>query len=287
VSDPPADPESMTAGSRHGDPPVGRHRRRVRSRWSDRRAGAFQTGWTVLILERGQKAPVAGSMAQTFRELRMPGRSLLLTDRPLAVLRGVTVGGSSIYFFGTPWEPPYELFDKRGVDIHAEVAAARRTAPVAPLPPELIGPKGPADHAQRDPAGVPLEALEAAAEVLRPGPRPDPAHHGRPWLDQTAPRGPQWAVRRAERAPPVVAAVGRTVAVRPARPRRPRASGHTGARYAPSSPTPCSARPPAAATHSPHRPTRSPPPCWPCGGACCSSACWTRGGERHHLRNEP
>src|SRR6266542_322937 len=119
----------MTAGSRHGDPPVGRHRRRVRSRWSDRRAGAFQTGWTVLILERGQKAPVAGSMAQTFRELRMPGRSLLLTDRPLAVLRGVTVGGSSIYFFGTPWEPPYELFDKRGVDIHAEVAAARRTAP--------------------------------------------------------------------------------------------------------------------------------------------------------------
>src|SRR6266508_2745642 len=159
----------MTAGSRHGDPPVGRHRRRVRSRWSDRRAGAFQTGWTVLILERGQKAPVAGSMAQTFRELRMPGRSLLLTDRPLAVLRGVTVGGSSIYFFGTPWEPPYELFDKRGVDIHAEVAAARRTAPVAPLPPELIGPKGPADHAQRDPAGVPLEALEAAAEVLRPG----------------------------------------------------------------------------------------------------------------------
>jgi choline dehydrogenase-like flavoprotein len=88
-------------------------------------------GWKVLILERGNKAPVTGSMAQTLRELWMPGRSLLVTDRFLAVLRAVTVGGSSIYFFsiyffGTAWEPAYELFDKRGVDIHAEVDEARR-----------------------------------------------------------------------------------------------------------------------------------------------------------------
>jgi choline dehydrogenase-like flavoprotein len=96
-------------------------------------------GWRVLILERGEKAPVTGSMAQTLRELWMPGRSLFVTDRFLAVLRGVTVGGSSIYFFGTAWEPPYELFDKRGVDIHAEVEQARRELSVAPLPPDLMG----------------------------------------------------------------------------------------------------------------------------------------------------
>jgi choline dehydrogenase-like flavoprotein len=98
-------------------------------------------GWKVLILERGNKAPVTGGMGQTLRELWMPGRSLLVTDRFLAVLRGVTVGGSSIYFFGTAWEPAYELFDQRGVDIHAEVEQARRELSVAALPPELMGPK--------------------------------------------------------------------------------------------------------------------------------------------------
>ncbi len=98
-------------------------------------------GWKVLILERGAKAPVTGTMAQTLRELWMPGRSLFLTDRLLAVLRGVTVGGSSVYFFGTAWEPPYELFDKRGIDIRPEVEQARRELRVAPLPAELMGPK--------------------------------------------------------------------------------------------------------------------------------------------------
>ena len=98
-------------------------------------------GWKVLILERGGKAPVTGSMAQTLRELWMPRRSLFLTDRLLAVLRGVTVGGSSIYFFGTAWEPPYELFDKHGIDIRAEVDEARRELSVAPLPADLMGPK--------------------------------------------------------------------------------------------------------------------------------------------------
>ena len=97
-------------------------------------------GWKVLILERGDKAPVTGSMAQTLRELWMPARSLFVTDRFLAVLRGVTVGGSSIYFFGTAWEPPYELFLKHGIDLRPQVAQAKRELPIAPLPPELMGP---------------------------------------------------------------------------------------------------------------------------------------------------
>ncbi len=71
----------------------------------------------MLILEWGDKAPVTGSMTQTLRELWMPARSLFVTDRALAVLRGVTVGGSSVYFFATAWEPPYGLFSKRGIDL--------------------------------------------------------------------------------------------------------------------------------------------------------------------------
>src|SRR5919198_365020 len=97
-------------------------------------------GRKVLILERGDRAPVTGSMAQTLRELWMPARSLFVTNRLLAVLRGVTVGGSSVYFFGTAWEPPYELFAKHGVDLRPQVAEAKRELPIAPLPPELMGP---------------------------------------------------------------------------------------------------------------------------------------------------
>src|SRR6266702_4387055 len=79
-------------------------------------------GWKVLILERGGKAPVTGTMAQTLRELWMPRRSLFLTDRLLAVLRGVTAGGSSIYFFGTAWGPPDELL--RRPDLPGQVERA-------------------------------------------------------------------------------------------------------------------------------------------------------------------
>ena len=97
-------------------------------------------GWNVLILERGDEAPVTGSMTQTLRELWMPARSLFVTNRLLAVLRGVTVGGSSIYFFGTAWEPPYELFSKHGIDLRPQVADAKRELPIGPLPPDLMGP---------------------------------------------------------------------------------------------------------------------------------------------------
>lgn len=97
-------------------------------------------GWRVLILEMGAKAPVTGSMVQTLRELWMPGRSLFLTNGLLAILRGVTVGGSSIYYWGTAWEPRYELFDKHGINIRSEVAEAKQALGVAPLPRHLMGP---------------------------------------------------------------------------------------------------------------------------------------------------
>ncbi len=97
-------------------------------------------GWRVLILEMGRNDPVTGGMAQTLRELWMPGRSLFLTDGLLAVLRGVTVGGSSIYFWGTAWEPPYGLFAKHGIDIRDEVEEVKRHLPTAPLPQDLMGP---------------------------------------------------------------------------------------------------------------------------------------------------
>jgi choline dehydrogenase-like flavoprotein len=60
---------------------------------------------------------------------------------PVAVLRGVTLGGSSMYFFATAWEPPYEFLDPFGVDLRGDADALRAELSPAPLPEDLTGPR--------------------------------------------------------------------------------------------------------------------------------------------------
>ena len=52
-------------------------------------------GHRVLILERGPNRPISGTARQMVRELMIPGKSLLITPRLLAMVRGLTAGGSS------------------------------------------------------------------------------------------------------------------------------------------------------------------------------------------------
>ena len=99
-------------------------------------------GRRVLIVERGGHAPVSGSPWQAFRELGLPGRSLFLTGKAIAVVRGITTGGSSIYYYGTAFDPPVEMLRSYGIDVAAEVREAKSELEIAPLPPELIGPLG-------------------------------------------------------------------------------------------------------------------------------------------------
>jgi choline dehydrogenase-like flavoprotein len=98
-------------------------------------------GKRVLILERGGMDAVTGSPGQALRELGTPGRSLFLTGRAIAVVRGITTGGSTIYYYGTAFDPPLEMLRRHGVDIEAEVEETKRELGVGPLPSELIGPR--------------------------------------------------------------------------------------------------------------------------------------------------
>ena len=99
-------------------------------------------GKRSLILEWGGKPEVTGSAWQALRELGVPGRSLLLAGKGMPVLRGITVGGSSIYYFGTAFDPPLEMLRSHGIDIAGEVEQVKRELGVAALPPDLIGPLG-------------------------------------------------------------------------------------------------------------------------------------------------
>ena len=99
-----------------------------------------QAGKKVLILEWGQHKPLQGNMVQAGLSMAIPGKSLLLTPDFAGVFRGIISGGSSVFYYGTAFEPPLELFKKYGVDLSSEVAETRAELPMAPLRDSLLGP---------------------------------------------------------------------------------------------------------------------------------------------------
>lgn len=101
-----------------------------------------RAGARVLILEWGGDAPVTGSSLRALREIGVPGRGLLLAGRAMPVVRGITTGGSSIYYYGTAFDPPLEMLRTHGIDLAAEAEEVRSELAVTPLPDDLIGPLG-------------------------------------------------------------------------------------------------------------------------------------------------
>ena len=94
----------------------------------------------VIILERGRADPIEGSLRQAARLALIPGQSLLFTEQLLALVRGLTVGGSSILAYATAFDPPYEMFDRYGIDLRGEVAQVKMELPLAVLSDDLVGP---------------------------------------------------------------------------------------------------------------------------------------------------
>lgn len=93
-----------------------------------------RSGWKVLILERGGKAPKKESLANLAR----------ITDEVklgpnLTTVRGIATGGSSNLYFGVVYDTPLNAFDNLGIDISPMVESVRRELPIAPLPDELLG----------------------------------------------------------------------------------------------------------------------------------------------------
>ncbi len=94
----------------------------------------------VLMLEWGKAAPVRGTMLQCAAAAAVPGKSLLVTGDLCGMVRGITTGGSSMFYYGTAFEPPVAMFDACGIDLRPEIEETRAELPVAPLGDELVGP---------------------------------------------------------------------------------------------------------------------------------------------------
>jgi len=94
----------------------------------------------VLILEWGPRGAVRGTAAQYFGQAMIPGKSLLLTPELVGMVRGITTGGSSLFYCGTAYAAPLEMLRKYGVDLATEVQETRAELPIAPLKAEMVTP---------------------------------------------------------------------------------------------------------------------------------------------------
>lgn len=99
-----------------------------------------RSGKRVLMLEWGPGGPIRGTFAQYLREVLLPGKSLLVTNRLLGMVRGITTGGSSLFYYATCFPVPFEMLASHGVDITDEIREARSELPVGPLKDEMMTP---------------------------------------------------------------------------------------------------------------------------------------------------
>lgn len=97
-------------------------------------------GKRVLMLEWGPGGPVRGTAAQYVRELLLPGKGLLVTSDILGMVRGITTGGSSLFYYATCFPVPFEMLAAHGIDLTDAVREARNELPIGPLKDEMMTP---------------------------------------------------------------------------------------------------------------------------------------------------
>lgn len=94
----------------------------------------------VLLLEWGGKSPIRGNLVSYALQAGIPGKGLLFTSELLGMVRGIATGGGSVFYYGTAFDPPAEMFKRYGVDISREIEEIRDELPIAPLADHLVGP---------------------------------------------------------------------------------------------------------------------------------------------------
>lgn len=97
-------------------------------------------GKRVLVLEKGSGDKIKGTPLQCASIAMIPGRSLLITQQFLSLVRGIAYGGSTVLYYACAFDPPYEMFESYGIDLRPDVEQLKKDLPVAPLSHDLLGP---------------------------------------------------------------------------------------------------------------------------------------------------
>lgn len=88
----------------------------------------------VLILEKG-KHDLSIHIPRMLRN-----KEMMFMGMGKTLVRGIRMGGTSILYYGTAFEPPKDMFMKFGIDLSDEIDELRKQLPIAPLQDHLIGP---------------------------------------------------------------------------------------------------------------------------------------------------
>ncbi len=114
----------------------------------------------VLILEWGGNAPLKGTWPQAATMIGVPGKSMLFTNKKMHVLlRGITTGGSSVFYCGTAFDPPFEMLENHGIEIRKEIDEIKKEVPVEPLSDDLMGPMAKRMMSSAQDLGYPWEKI--------------------------------------------------------------------------------------------------------------------------------
>ena len=101
-------------------------------------------GKKVVIVEWGNDNKPTGSYIAASKYmggLSGYGKGMMLTPEWVMMIRCITLGGTSLMYCGTAYDPPYESFKKYGVDLSPEETEKIKTElKVQPYPDRFIGP---------------------------------------------------------------------------------------------------------------------------------------------------
>lgn len=100
-----------------------------------------RAGKSVLMIERGGNPALHGVFLQYFLYQCIPFKSLLFNSQLVGMVRGLITGGSSVFYYGTCFDIPLEMFKSCGIDLSREAEEIRRELPIGPLSDDVMGAK--------------------------------------------------------------------------------------------------------------------------------------------------
>ncbi len=103
-------------------------------------------GHAVTIIEWGKdNPPYGGPLSSPFRffgGMKNKSNAFLKTDNQphIEIVRAITTGGATLTYGGVSWDPPFELFEKYGIDLKEEVNSIKQEITVKTLDDSQMGP---------------------------------------------------------------------------------------------------------------------------------------------------
>lgn len=98
-------------------------------------------GKSVLMLERGGYPSLRGVFWQYALYQCFPFKSMLFNSQLVGMVRGLVTGGSSVFYYGTCFDIPFDMLKSYGIDVSQEAEEVKQDVPIGPLTDEVMGAK--------------------------------------------------------------------------------------------------------------------------------------------------